>query len=121
MDDSPTEARAPQSATKTLSRLFMKRVTMLSVGFSVIVAFFYAIGNFQNFLDETQLLLLSILTWCSLISIGLSLIGMVVLSLSRFGESLPRRISSYCGYLGSLILSLALVLLSYFLKAAILG
>lgn len=104
---------------KSLPRLFIKRITMLSAGFSVIVSFFYAIGNFQDFLDETQFLLLSLIAWSSLFSIGFSIIGMVVVTAGKRRETVMRRVWSYLGYFSSLAVSLALVAVSYFLRAII--
>lgn len=102
---------------KSMPRLFMKRMTILSLGFSVIILFFYVIGNFQEFLDDTQLLLLSLLSWTSLFSFFFSLIGLLVLSASRRTETKPRRTLGLIGYCSSAILSAALIAIAYFLRS----
>ncbi len=115
---SENEAADAQARKKSLSRLFMKRITLLSLVFSLIVGYFYVIGNFQLFLDDSQRLLLSILTWVSIFSTGLSLIGLVVLSLSKRKESIPRKALGLSGYALSALISLILVMLSSFLRSA---
>ena len=102
---------------KSMPRLFMKRMTILNLGFSVIILFFYIIGNFQEFLDGTQLLLLSLLSWTSLFSCFFSLIGLLVLAASRRTESRPRRAFGLIGYFTAALLSGALIAIAYFLRA----
>jgi hypothetical protein len=102
---------------KSMPRLFIKRMTILSLGFSIIILFFYVVGNFQNFLDKTQLLLLSLLSWTSLFSFFFSLIGIIVLSASRRTETKPRRVLGFSGYCAGALLAVCLIAIAYFLRA----
>lgn len=115
------QAGTERAIRKSIPRLFMKRMTMLSLAFSLIILYFYVIGNFQDFLDGTQLSLLGLLSWTSLFSFFFALLGIPVLATSKRTESKARRALGLLGYSLGALLAVALIAIAYFLRAIFLS
>lgn len=88
----------------------LKRLAAFLLALALIALFFWAAGNFRLFLDDTQLMLLSVLRWSSLGLGALSLLGAAA-SLARPGEA-ASRLRSAGGWLILFLSGTALALLS---------
>jgi len=88
----------------------LKRLAAFLLALALIALFFWAAGNFRLFLDDTQLMLLSVLRWSSLGLGVLSLVGAAA-SLARQGM-LAGRLRSAGGWLLLVLSGTALALLS---------
>jgi hypothetical protein len=99
---------------KPLSRLLLKRSVIFLTIFNGIVLFLYIIGNYQKFLDATQMLLLHILSFSFPLLALLAVFG-VVQSL------LTKRVAGLIAYCIIFILNTLLTVLLYFLICMIGG
>jgi hypothetical protein len=88
----------------------LKRLAAFLLALALIALFFWAAGNFRRFLDDTQLMLLSVLRWSSLGLGSLSLVGAAA-GLARPGR-LASRLRSAAGWLLLALSGTALALLS---------
>lgn len=75
--EATTDIRVP--APKPLVLIVVKRLAIFLFALFLIALFYWAVGSFNSFLDETQLMLLGLLRWLSL---GLSIVSALGLALS---------------------------------------
>lgn len=54
-----------------------KNLVYLLLVFTILLFSIYIVGNFQNFLDKSQFLILSILSACSVFMVFLSFVGII--------------------------------------------
>lgn len=106
---------------KSVYRLLIKRITLASFAQLCLFSFFYVVGNFQLFLDESQTMLLAGMGFTGFITLGLAIVGLVVLVLSPRLESRPRRVLGISGYALCLLACCVAILVSYFFQAFAMG
>jgi hypothetical protein len=89
-------------SVKPFALILVKRLAVFLLLLFLIVVFYWAVGSFSSFLDETQLMLLVLLRWLSLGLAVISLLGMV---LSLLFALFRRHSVSAAGLLGYAFLS----------------
>lgn len=114
------------SEAKHFLSILVKRLCILLLIVSFASFFFWAIGNFSDFLDTTQLMLLRVQRYASLSLVLFSLVGIltVVLGIPFPELRRPRRgstLAAILGYLVLVILGLALALVSHSLAVVAAG
>jgi hypothetical protein len=103
----PRRAGSPGQAGQDKSQLgiVVKRICIFLFSMSLVVFFYWVVGNFRRFLDSTQLFLLSTLRWLSLGQILASAFGLGALLVGSARAGRPRTPLSILGY--ALLLGLA--------------
>jgi len=99
----------------------VKRLTVFLLALGLVVVFYWTVGNFVPFLDETQLMLLSLL---KALTLGLSSTSVVGLGASLLlGRTRPRssRLAAAGGYLFLALLGLLGLVLASGLSLLSLG
>ena len=92
------------------------RIFILLFLFQIIVFFFFVLGNFQNFADSTQLLLISVLKLSGIFFILFSVYNLFIQLFSGFtGRSF--RAGRFIFSLTGFVIGAALVVLVYFFNA----
>ncbi|MCR4953395.1 MAG: hypothetical protein K6A43_04910 [Treponema sp.] len=75
------EEKKIKDKSKLNSAFWLFRLTRTSVFilffFCVLLFLFYLMGNYQNFMDKTQLLILTVLGFSSVLEVVLSFLGLV--------------------------------------------
>lgn len=106
-----------RKSRKQLTIRFLHRTVLFLTCFSVCLAFLYGFGNGQSFLDETQMVILQVLSFLSLFA---SMIAGVLFLMELFFLVMQKR-RLYLGLMGvSLVCALACGVLSAFARAIIL-
>jgi hypothetical protein len=67
-----------RKSRKQLTTRFLHRTVLFSTSFSAGLVLFYLFGNVQEFMDSTQILLLSVLSGTALVTVMLSLTVLVL-------------------------------------------
>ena len=75
------------SNVKTYRMMMLFDLTLIF--FSLIMILIYIVGNYQNFLDETQKIILNTLSYTSLLATSISIILMLETILKIFTEKKP--------------------------------
>jgi hypothetical protein len=88
-------------AKKPLPILIVKRASILLFILCFLAAFFWTVGSFRSFLEETQLMLLGLLRWASLCLVVASGIG---IALSLLYLLLKRHAAAPQGFIGYVLL-----------------
>ena len=98
-------------------QVVLKRSALYFLGLDILAFFYYASGNYQGFLAETQLLLLrimSVLSTAALLS-GLGGLVLAILPGTRRGSRLS--ILALAGWIAYLAAALGLAVLAYAVQA----
>lgn len=104
-------APGPAGAAASLPPVrVLKRLAAFCLALALIALFFWAAGNFRRFLDDTQLMLLSVLRWSSLGLGALSLVGAA--SSLAGGRRASGRLRAAAGWALLVLVGTALALLS---------
>ena len=89
-------------ARKPLPLLIVKRASILLFILCFLAVFFWTVGSFRSFLEETQLMLLGLLRWASVGLVVSSVIGVI---LSLLYLLLRRHAATIAGFVGYLLLA----------------
>lgn len=83
----------------------------------ILFLLFFIVGNFQNFTDDSQLLLLSVLSVVSIMLIVASFLGIIINSVFLFFKvRIPHRIICIIVFILMIIIAVVLLLFSSVLK-----
>jgi hypothetical protein len=102
---------------KSFIRILIKRSSIFVLVLSLLCLILYLIGNFQHFLDESQLLLLNFLSWFSVISLILSLYGFCLLIAFFIKNRKPEVLLGIVGYLIIFAYSTGATVFTYFIRS----
>jgi hypothetical protein len=103
-------------AHKSILLIVVKRFAILLFAVAFSALFFWTIGNFRRFLDETELILLDILRWSSLLLLPVSALGVGVTFAIKSGRDAVHRLEGFLGYLFLLLFACAGAFLSELLS-----
>jgi hypothetical protein len=103
-------------AHKSILLIVVKRLAILLFAVAFTALFFWAIGNFRRFLDETELMLLNALRFTSLLLLPVSALGIGLTVAIKSGRDLVHRLEGFLGYLFLLLFSCAGAFLSELLS-----
>lgn len=81
--------------SRSFALLVVRRLAFLSLYTSLIALFFWTAGSFRLFLDETQIMLLSVLRWSSIALFILSFAAAAGSVVEAGGRSRPRILISW--------------------------
>ncbi len=103
------------------SAFWLFRLTRTSVFimffFCILLFLFYLIGNYQNFMDKTQLLILSALAFSSILEVVLSFLGIIEIIFFMIANKFSvKNLFSLLFMLLSLIMSIIFVIYSVIIK-----
>mgnify|MGYP001231120576 CR=1 FL=1 len=96
------QGRREAPAPKPLPLILVKRLSIFLLLLFLIALFYWAVGSFSSFLDETQLMLLGLLRWFSL---GLAIVPMLGVALTVLFALFRRHAAKAWGVLGYAFLS----------------
>jgi hypothetical protein len=97
---------------KSSERIAVKRTALLGLLGCLACLYFFVLGNYQGFLDQTLQELLSATTWFGLSTALVSCVGAIVLLAGKRAESRRRRALGFFGYALNALVSAALALLA---------
>jgi hypothetical protein len=103
-------------AHKSILLIVVKRLAILLFAVALTALFFWGIGNFRRFLDETELMLLNVLRYTSFLLLPVSALGVGVTVAIASGRDFVHRLVGFLGYLFLLLFSCAGAFLSEFLS-----
>lgn len=103
-------------AHKSILLIVVKRLALLLFAVAFTALFFWGIGNFRRFLDETELMLLGVLRCASFLLLPVSALGVGVTFAIKSGRDAVHRLEGFLGYLLLLIFSCAGAFLSELLS-----
>jgi hypothetical protein len=97
---------------KSSERIAVKRTALLGLLGCCACLYFFVLGNYQGFLDQTLRGLLTATTWFGLSTALISCVGAIVLFAGKRVESRRRRALGFLGYALNAIVSAGLALLT---------
>jgi|GEM_PF-3418038 len=92
--------------------ILVKRLSILLFSMSFLSLLFWGAGNFSDFLDETELMLLGVLRYSGCALIAVSFFGLVITSAIKSGRNPGQRVAGALGYLFLFIFGAAGALIS---------
>ena len=93
------EINEGQVAYKHILLIVVKRLAIFLFAVSSMAFLFWVIGNFRRFLDETELMLLSVLRFTSFLLLPVSVLGIGVTAAIKSDRSVIHRLEAIGGYL----------------------
>ena len=90
--------------------------------FCIVLIILYIMGNYQNFLDKSQILLLTVLSFCSVSMTVMAIISLIENTVLIFLEkSKNNQIKNILWYIFTLIFGIIILIFSIFVKQLSLG
>jgi hypothetical protein len=97
---------------KSSERIAVKRTSLLGLLGCLACLYFFVLGNYQGFLDQTLRGLLTATSWFGFSTAMISCVGAIVLFAGKRSESRRRRALGFLGYALNALVSAGLALLA---------
>ena len=96
---SARKAQRARGGSKPLAMILVKRASILLLVLCAVSGFFWTVGSFTLFLDETQVLLLTILRYCGMALALCAGVGAALCAGASVARPSARKVLGILGYL----------------------